>query len=92
METGFGVVSLSLFLLSMLTMFLIVRDVLPLMSSEEQNLLCNSWIGPVGFRTLRNRDRAIGNVWNEHVRSFPYSRKRAVFASLLIACAISVAC
>jgi hypothetical protein len=90
MEPVFFAVSLSLLVLSFLTIFMIVRDVLPLMSPQEQSLLRSYWIAPVGFRALRNRDRAIRNAWSEHVRSFPRSRKRVLFASFLIASVISV--
>jgi len=90
MESVFYSVSLALFFLSVLAMLTIVRDVLPLMSQEERNLLHNFWIGPVGLRALINRDRAIRKAWNEHVRAFPKSRKRVLFASSVIASAISL--
>jgi len=85
MESVVDAVSLSFLILSFLTMFMIIRDVLPLMSPEDQY-----WLAPTGLRALRCRDRAIRNAWKEHVRLFPQSRKRALFASFLIASAISV--
>jgi hypothetical protein len=89
MESVFFAVSVSFLLLSFLTIVVIIRDVLPAMSPEDQNVLRNYWIAPTGFRTLRHRDRAIRNAWNEHVRLFPQSRKRVLFASFLIASLIS---
>lgn len=87
MGSAFFAVSVSFVLLSLLTIFLIFREVLPAMSQEDQNLLRNYWF--TGFRQLRNRDRAIRNAWYEHVRLFPQSRKRVLFASFLIASVVS---
>lgn len=89
MESVFFAVSISFLLLSFLTIFLIIREILPTMSPEEQNVLRNYWMAPTGFRTLRHRDRAIRDAWNAHVRLFPESRKRMIFASFLIASVIS---
>ncbi|HTV57688.1 MAG TPA: hypothetical protein VMJ93_02360 [Verrucomicrobiae bacterium] len=89
MESVFFAASISFLLLSFLTIFLIIREILPAMGPEDQDLLRNYWMAPTGFRTLRHRDRAIRNAWNEHVRLFPRSRKRVIFASFLIASVIS---
>jgi hypothetical protein len=89
MESVFFAVSVSFLLLSFVTIVLIIREVLPSMSLEDQDLLRNYWMAQTGFRTLRHRDRAIRNAWSEHVRLFPRSRKRMIFASFLIASVIS---
>jgi hypothetical protein len=89
MELLFAAISLSLFFVAVLTMVLIVRDALPLLKPEDQSSLRNDWIGS-GFRAWRGRDRAIGRAWNEHARSFPKSRKRAIFSWVLILSALSV--
>ena len=85
----FAGISLSLFILAVLTMILIVRDALPFLNPEDQNSLRNYWADS-GFRAWRGRDRAIGNAWKQHVRSFPKSRKRAIFALFAIASALSM--
>jgi hypothetical protein len=89
METLFAVISFSLFILAVLTMVLIVRDALPFLNPENQTSLRNYWTD-LGFRAWRGRDRAIGNAWNAHARSFPKSRKRAIFALFFIAGVLSV--
>jgi hypothetical protein len=89
METLFAAVSFSLFVLAILTFVTIVREVFPLLNPEDQTSLRNYGTGSY-FRALSSRDRAIGNAWNEHARSFPKSRKRTLFASFLIATALSV--
>jgi hypothetical protein len=92
MEILFGSVSLSLFALAILTFGSVVRDTFPFLTSEDQNLIRTfwSWAGPEGFRVFRRRDGAIGHAWNEHVRRFPNSRKRLLFAAFLVAAALSV--
>ena len=90
METFFYAISLTLFFLAILTFVLVIRDVFPLLDSEEQIALRNYWTGTVGLSTWRKRERAIKHAWNEHARSFPKSRKRVLFASLLIAFALSL--
>jgi len=89
METFFAALSISLFVLANLTFVTIVREVFPSLNPEDQNALRNYGTGR-GFRAWRSSDRAIRNAWNEHARSFPKSRKRTLFASFLIATALSV--
>jgi hypothetical protein len=79
MQSVFFAVSVSFLLLSLLTIVVIIRDVLPVLNPEDQNLLRNYWMATTGFRTLRHRDQAIRNAWNEHVRLFPQSCKRVLF-------------
>ena len=90
MELFFYSISLALFVLAILTFLLIVRDAFPLLDWEDQTSLCNYWAGASEFDTWRKRDRAIQRLWNEHLRNFPKSRKRRLFAAFLIAAAISV--
>jgi hypothetical protein len=90
METLFYSISITLFLLAILTFVLVIRDAFPLLDSEGQTSLRNYWTGAAGFDTWRKRDRAIKRAWNEHGRRFPKSRKRLLFASFLIAAASSL--
>ena len=91
MVSVFSAVSILFFSVAILTMVMIVRDVLPILSPQDQNTLRNYWTAQVaGFRAWWNRGSAIGRAWSEHVRSFPKSRKRILFASFLIAGFISM--
>ena len=85
MQTLFDSIFLSLFLFALVTMTLIFRDALPFLNPEDQTTF-RHWVG----RKLRLQSRAINNVWKEHARSFPKSRKRVLFVSFLIAFALSV--
>ena len=82
--------SLVLFFLAVLSFILLIRDVFPFLDSEDQTLLSGFWIGTERFTVWRKRDRAIEHAWDEHVRRFPNSRKRLLFAVLLVALALSV--
>ena len=90
MESVFLAISLSLFLLAVLTMVVLVREVFPLLKPEDQTSLRSFSLASTGFHAWRNRDRSIRNAWNEHARSFPKSRKRVLFTFFLIAGALSV--
>jgi hypothetical protein len=90
MEGFFAAISISLVVLTVLTFVWIVRDVFLLLNSEDQASLRTYWAGGEGFRAWRKRDRAIREAWMEHTRSFPRSRKRFLFAFLLIASFLSV--
>jgi hypothetical protein len=89
-ETLFNSMSLALFALAILTFVLVIRDAFPFMSPEDQTSLRNYWTGVGGFDALPKRYRAMKRGWNEHVRRFPKSRKRLLFAAFLIAAAVSV--
>jgi hypothetical protein len=80
MGTLFNSIGLSLFLLALATIALIFRDAFPLLNPGDQTTF-RHWIG----RKVRLQSRAIDNVWKQHVRSFPESRKRALFVSFLVA-------
>jgi hypothetical protein len=90
MESVFVAISLSFFSLTILTLVMVVRDVFPFLNLEDQTSLRNYWTAPGEFRTWRHRDSAIRNAWSQHLRSFPRSYKRVLFASFLIAFALSV--
>jgi hypothetical protein len=90
METLFESISLALFVLAILTFVLVVCETFPSLGTEDQTSLRSHWTGAEGFNTWRKRDRAIKHAWNEHARRFPNSRKRLLFAALLIAAAISL--
>jgi len=85
METLFNSIGLSLFLLALVTIALIFRDAFPLLNPDDQTTF-RHWIG----RKVRLQSRAIDNVWKQHVRSFPESRKRVLFVSFLVASAVLV--
>jgi hypothetical protein len=86
MEGIFGVISLCLFLLAIGTMVMIVREARPHLNPEDRDSL-RRWT-QTGFSTAINR--TLRNAWNQHALSFPDSRKRTLFAALLIAAALSV--
>jgi hypothetical protein len=90
MEGLFAAISITLFFLTVLTFVWIVRDVFLLLNSDDQASLRSYGAGDGGFGTWRKRDRAIKQAWTEHTRSFPRSRKRVLFAFLLIASFLSV--
>jgi hypothetical protein len=74
-------VGVSLFGLAGVTMVLIVQEVLPLLSPEDQITL-----GIYGApRGRRGSGQAIINAWNEHIRAFPQSKKRFMVISFLVA-------
>ena|ERR1700737_2894330 len=85
MQTLFVSMSFFLFLMAWVTMALIFREAFPLLDQEDQPSF-RRWIS----QKMRKRTRAINNLWGEHGRSFPRSRKRLLFAVLLIASATSL--
>lgn len=93
MEILFNSISFALFALAILAFGLVVRDSFQFLPAEDQNLIRTfgkSSSGPLGFRALRSRDGALGHAWEEHVRRFPNSRKRLLFAASLVAATLSV--
>ncbi len=90
METFFAAITLLLFVLAVLAMVVIVRDVLPSLDEDDRSSIRTYWFGSGSRGVWRSRERAIRNAWNEHARLFPKSRKRVLFAALLIAAALSV--
>jgi hypothetical protein len=85
MEGRFNLISLSLFLLALATLILIFRDAFPLLNLDDQATF-RRWMG----RKLGPRTRAIDDIWKQHARSFPKSRKRVLFVIFLIGAVVSV--
>ena len=81
MRDFLGYLGVSLFGLAMLTMVLIVREVLPLLTPEDQT----TFLVYGASRGRRGSARAIFDAWNEHVRSFPQSKKRLMAISFAVA-------
>jgi hypothetical protein len=82
METLFNSIGLSFLLLALVTMALIFREAFPHIHHDDRTTFQRWWGRPV-----RLKSRAIENVWKEHFRLFPKSRKRALFISAFLASA-----
>lgn len=81
MRDFLGYLGVSLFGLAGVTMLLLVREVLPLLSPEDQIIF-------VVYGARRGRQgsgQAIINAWNEHARAFPQSKKRLMVISFFVA-------
>jgi hypothetical protein len=76
-----GYAGVSLFGLAGVTMFLIVREVFPLLSPEDQIAIAIYEVP----RGRRASGRAIINAWNEHASSFPESKKRLMVIAFAVA-------
>jgi hypothetical protein len=87
-ESIFNAVSLALFVAAAATFLAIVRDVLPHLPAKDRTALQDAQGSSLG--QLRARDHAIGRAWKIHAAVFPKSRKRLLFATLLVAAAFSV--
>ena len=90
METLFCSLGLFLFVLAISSFVLVVRESLPFLDSEDQRALHTYWKSSEGVPEWRERDRAVKRAWSEHIKRFPKSRKRALFAALLVAAAVTV--
>jgi hypothetical protein len=90
MEVFFSLIGLVRFAAAISSFVLLAREFLPFLDSEDQRALRDHWKSTGGFSVWRERDRAIKHAWSEHTNCFPRSRKRALFAALLIATAVSV--
>ena len=86
MEILFNAVSLALFAGAIATFVAIVRQVFEQLDDVDRATL-RAWFRLSSVTTV---NRAIGNAWKQHVQSFPKSRKRILFASLLVAACLSV--
>jgi hypothetical protein len=85
MRDFLGYLGVFLFGLAIVTMVLIIREVLPLLSPEDQSTF-------VVYGARRGRlgsGRAIFDAWNEHARSFPQSKKRLMVVSFVVASIIA---
>jgi len=81
MRNFLGYVGVSLFGFAGVTMFLIVREVLPLLSPDDQITFVIYGAG----RGRRGSGQAIINAWNEHILVFPQSKKRFMVISFFVA-------
>lgn len=85
METLFNTVSFTLFAAAIATIISVVHDVRGHLDKQDH----------ASFRAFPrfpnvNFNRALGNAWKEHIRLFPESCKRLLFACFLIAACVSV--
>jgi uncharacterized membrane protein len=86
MEMLFNAVSLALFAGAIATFVAIVREVVEQLDEVDRATL-RAWFR---FSSVTTINRAIANAWRHHVQYFPKSRKRILFASLLVAACLSV--
>jgi hypothetical protein len=97
MEGAFVITTFVLVLSLILSMAGIFQEVLPHLKEDDQGFL-RGWFSPqgrsLGIREALSRqfrfDRLIGKVWDQHVPLFPKSRKRLLFACLLVGSALSI--
>ena len=80
--------TLPLFLGAVLTMVLIVREVFPFMNERDQ-VAIRTWLSS-GFDRRARMGSVVERAWPEHNRLFPQSRKRVLFAGLVIAASVSI--
>ena len=80
--------TLPLFIGAILTIYRIVREVSPHLSEQDQ-VIFKRWFRS-GDDIRFNINDPLSRVWSEHYRLFPKSRKRLLFAFLLIAASLSV--
>lgn len=85
MKDVLGYLGVFLFGLAIVTMVLIVREVLPVLSPEDQS----TFVIYGARRGRRGSGLAIFNAWNEHIRSFPQSKKRLMVISFVVASIIA---
>ncbi len=76
-----GYLGVSLFGLAIVTMVLIIREALQLLSSEDQE----TFVIYLAALWRRGSGQAIIDAWNEHARSFPQSKKRLMVISFAAA-------
>lgn len=76
-----GYLGVSLFGLAIVTMVLIIREALPLLSPGDQE----TFVIYLAARGRRGSGQAIIDAWNEHARSFPQSKKRLMVISFAVA-------
>lgn len=85
-ELLFNTVTVALFAAALITFVAVVREVFQHLGEEDRATL-RAWHR---FSSVLGINRAIGHAWEEHVRLFPRSRKRVLFASLLTVDCLSV--
>ena len=87
-EGALQFLSVAMFVATIISIVIIVREVLPHLH-EQDRMLLKSWFSSGGGIRL-NINGPLKRAWNEHCRLFPQSRKRILFACLLIAASLSV--
>lgn len=80
MEDLVNDISLVFVLLALVTLALIFRDTYGHLNVDDRTTF-RRWMG----RRLSLKTRAIDNIWKEHARCYPNSRKRFLFVFFLIA-------
>jgi hypothetical protein len=78
--------TLPLFIATIVMIFWIGHEVWPFLN-EDDRIRIQEWFRSGGHGRI---NAAIRRAWSEHYRAFPRSRKRALFACLLIATSLSV--
>jgi hypothetical protein len=78
--------TLPLFIAAFLMICWIVHEVLPYLN-EEERVRIREWYRSGGHGRI---NKTLNRAWSEHYRLFPRSRKRVLFACLLIAASLSV--
>jgi hypothetical protein len=81
MRDFLGYLGVFLFGLAIVTMVLLVREVLPLLSPEDQI----TFVIDGARRGRQGSGQAIINAWNGHIQAFPQSKKRVMVASFFFA-------
>jgi len=90
-DPAFLAVSLVLFVAAFATFVAIVREVFPYLPDEDRIRLRNVGTGSyLRWTESSKQNRAIRNAWEVHGTRFPNSRKRVLFAALLIVASLSV--
>jgi hypothetical protein len=79
-EDIFKIIAFVFFVATILAMVSIVREVLPRLCEEEQTVLRNWFTASLRWRA----GRALNKAWDVHGSVFPKSRKRILFAFLLL--------
>jgi len=78
--------TLPLFIAAFLMIVWIVREVLPYLNEEDRARI-RGWYLSAGHGRI---NMVLHRAWSEHYRLFPRSRKRVLFACLLIAASLSI--
>jgi len=92
MEVVFISVPIALGVAAFATMASIVRDIFPSLSEQERESL-RDWLRKGGYFRIKPSlrfSRALKKAWNEHIRLYPSSRKRLLFACLFVAVFLSI--
>jgi hypothetical protein len=90
-ETACGIASFVLSLAAVAAFVSIVREALPLLDDEDRVELRKLATSTAHmWRDSVRQNRAVRHAWNAHVDGFPASRKRIIFAALLLVAFLSI--